>query len=280
MIKLITESASDLTPSQISKFNIQVIPMHISINGNSYLDNDCLIPSNIFDEVQTSGNYPSTAAPSVAEYKKYFSQPGEKIFIGVSSKLSSAFNNAILAAKELEDEDIYLIDTRSISTGVGQLVIKAGLLMQKDLGAKEIVQNISASVDEGRGLILLDTLDYLYHGGRVSSIERWIGSILRIRPILYKKRDGTLDVIRNVRGSRKKCLDFLVNEMSKERDNIDLEMIILTYLDCKKDADYLREAISSSIPGCNIITNKVGCVLASHSGLNAIGVAYSIISTH
>lgn len=217
MIKLITESAADLTPTQIRKFNIQVIPMHISINGKSYLDNDGLRPQKIFSEVESYGNYPLTAAPSISEYKKYFSQPGEKIFIGVSSKLSSAFNNATIAAEELNDENIHLIDARSISSGVGRLVLKAGFLIQNNLSAIEITEEIHKSVDLGRGLILLDTLDYLYHGGRVSSIKRWIGSILQIRPILFVKRNGTLDVIRNVHGSRKKCLDLLVNEMTKEK---------------------------------------------------------------
>lgn len=277
MIKLITESAADLTPTQILKFNIQVIPMHISINGKSYLDNDGLRPQKIFSEVESYGNYPLTAAPSISEYKKYFSQPGEKIFIGVSSKLSSAFNNATIAAEELNDENIHLIDARSISSGVGRLVLKAGFLIQNNLSAIEITEEIHKSVDLGRGLILLDTLDYLYHGGRVSSIKRWIGSILQIRPILFVKRNGTLDVIRNVHGSRKKCLDLLVNEMTKEKNNIDPDMIILTYIDCKEDAEYLRDLIIDLIPGCNLITSEVGCVLASHSGPNAIGIAYSLL---
>ena len=249
MIKLITESAADLTPTQIRKFNIQVIPMHISINGKSYLDNDGLRPQKIFSEVESYGNYPLTAAPSISEYKKYFSQPGEKIFIGVSS----------------------------ISSGVGRLVLKAGFLIQNNLSAIEITEEIHKSVDLGRGLILLDTLDYLYHGGRVSSIKRWIGSILQIRPILFVKRNGTLDVIRNVHGSRKKCLDLLVNEMTKEKNNINPDMIILTYLDCKEDAEYLRDLIIDLLPECNLITSEVGCVLASHSGPNAIGIAYSLL---
>lgn len=276
MIQIITESAADLSLSQLQQFNIHSIPMYINLNGNSYKDVDGINPENIFAEVELNGHYPTTSAPSIEDYINAFSKSGEKIFIGVSSKLSSAFGNAQVAAKELADPDLHVIDSKSFSTGMGQLVIKAAEMRDSGLTASEIYKNIGQHILKAHGIFILDTLDYIFHSGRVSMIGRMIGSLLRIHPILKINPDGSLGIFRKMRGSRKKTLDAIINELYRQKECIDTERLIITHLNCDEEAAYLKKNVEGMFNSINVEINNVGCLLAVHSGPKPIGIAYMV----
>ncbi len=276
-IHILTESAADLSPEQIRTHEIEVLPMTIHINGHSYKDNENITPADIFKAVSETGVYPITSAPSIEEYKTFFNRKGTKIFIGVSSALSSAFDHAKLAARELDDPDLHIFDSKSISTGIGQLVLKAAGYKKSGMDISAILHKLEMDIKQGRGLILLENLEFIRRGGRISAVEKWLGGLLQIRPLLFVQRDGNLGVRLRSRGNRKKLLNILAQALLNDLPEDSTDPVIITHLDQEYEANYLYQRLKSSKSSMNLLINNVGCLLASHSGPGAIGVAYSVL---
>ena len=127
MIEILTDSCSDLNPELIDRFHLQVIPLQVFIANRNLRDGEIKL-AQLFDEVSKTSQLPKTAAPSVGDFLQYFNTPGEKIFIGISSQLSATMQNASLAMAQLGRNDICLIDSLNLSTGIGLLVCKAAEL--------------------------------------------------------------------------------------------------------------------------------------------------------
>lgn len=276
MINILTDSTADLPKHLCKKYKIDVIPMYIQLNGEVYKDGTEITAEQLFDKVSQTGVYPTTSAPSPDDFIKFFNRDGHSIYIGVSSKLSSTFRNAQLALNELNNVSIDLIDSCSISTGYGQVVLQAAKWRDSGLAFDEIGRRIRKLIQKTRGIFILDTLDYLYHGGRCSSIENIVASVLKIHPFLNMQSDGTLGVLKMVRGSRKKAVNTLFSYFKDQMAHCTINEIFITHLDCKAEVDYLSDKISTLGYPIDISTVEVGCVLATHSGPKPLGIAYTV----
>jgi len=164
----------------------------------------------------------------------------------------------------------------SISTGYGQIVLKAAEWRNAGMGFRELCHRIRQMSKQTRGVFILDTLDYLYHGGRCSAIDHFFSSLLKIRPFLNICKDGTLGVLRKVRGSRLKAIETLFDYFKTQLESFNIKDIIITHLDCGAEASYLDKKINALGYDINISQAKVGCVLATHSGPKPLGIAFSV----
>ncbi len=276
MIHILTDSTADLSKSQCDNLQIETIPMYVQLNGNIYKDGEDIDAQTLFTHVEKTGKYPTTSAPSPGDFIKFFDRKGEAIYIGVSSMLSTTFRNAQLALRELGGRKIDIIDSLSISTGYGQVVLKAARWRNAGMGFQELGHRIRQSIKQTRGIFILDTLDYLFHGGRCSALNHLVASILRIRPFLNIRQDGMLGVIHKVRGSRKKAVNALFDYFKSQLESFDIKDIIITHLDCCDEATYLKKKFQELDTEIEISQAKVGCVLATHSGPKPLGIAYSV----
>lgn len=276
MINILTDSTADLPKSLCEAYRIETIPMYVQINGNVYRERDDIDPEKLFEKVNATGKYPTTSAPSPGDFVKFFDRSEPSIYIGVSSMLSSTFHNAQLATQELGDKTIALIDSLSFSTGYGQLVLQAAKWRDEGMAFEALVQKIRDAVQNLRGVFILESLDYLYHGGRCSAIENFVASALKIRPFLQVLPNGTLGVLRKVRGSRQKATKILFSYFKEQLSAFNIKRIFITHLDSDAEVDYLIENITALGYPIEIQTTKVGCVLATHSGPKPLGIAYSV----
>jgi DegV family protein with EDD domain len=137
---------------------------------------------------------PKTAAPSVGEFSKAFDKPGESVFIGISSKLSTTIQNARLACETLPIGKVRVVDSLNLSTGVGLLVLRAAELRDQRLSAEQIEQDLLVSTGKVRTSFVIKTMEYLYKGGRCSALQAIAGSVLKIHPIIEVRPEGTLGV--------------------------------------------------------------------------------------
>ncbi len=272
--RIITDSTSDLPVEIREAFDIDVIPMNIHINGTTYADGNDIQAQELFSIVNQTGEYPKTSAPSVGDFISFFKKNGRSIYISVSSKLSSTYNNACLAARETGEGLIDVIDSASISTGYGQVILKALRWKAEGMRFEEAGFKIRQLIKKARGIFILDRLDYLYHGGRCGVVQHFVSSILKIRPFLNIRPEGTLGVLQKVRGSRRKALSALFSFFQDNLSKINLERIIITHLGCEDEVEILSEMIQSLSKSIGIMTANVGCVLASHSGPKPLGIAY------
>lgn len=276
MINILTDSTADIPKNLAENYQIGIIPAYIHINGVAYKDGEEIQPDRLFNEVKLTKAFPTTSAPSPGDFLKFFNRKGSSIFISLSSQLSTTYKNAQLALKELADKTIDVIDGQSISTGYGQVVIQAAKWRNEGMDYAELGIRIRERLNKTRGVLILDTLDYLYRGGRCSKIDHLFSSLLSIKPVLRMKPDGTLGVYQKVRGSREKTLDALTKYFLKEMEKENIPEIYITHYDGEEEAKLLSERILSIGEPIKIHITEVGCALATHSGPRPLGIAYYV----
>jgi DegV family protein with EDD domain len=274
MINVLTDSCSDLGPELIRQFGIDIIHLSVFINDRTYYDGLDLSPSLLFELVEKSGQMPKTSAPSVAEFMKFFDHPGESLFLGIGSPLSAAYSNALLASQSLDKADIRIIDSLNLSTGIGLLVLKAAELRDQGCSLSEIEHEIRLSVPKVHTSFVVDTLEYVYKGGRCTAIEMIVGSLLKIRPILEVHPDGTLGIREKKGGSRKKALESLLQDFRDHLTTLDPHRVFVTHTTSDDDAWYLASEIKKMAPIENLHITSAGSTIASHCGPGCIGILY------
>lgn len=276
MIQLFTDSTADLGPELALRYNIRVIPLYVTIDAQTYLDGVNLSTAELFRSVQLTGQLPKTAAPSVAVFREAFGQSDECLYIGISSRLSATMQNALLAREACGSDRIYIVDSLNLSTGIGLLALKAADLRDQGLPAQEIYQHLNALVPKIRTSFVIETLDYLYKGGRCSAMENIVGSLLKIRPVIAVRQDGTLGVKGKTRGSRQKALQMMLDDFEANKAEINPERVFVTHTGCDNDAQYLRDELLKIAPIQEILITQAGAVIASHCGPDTIGIIYML----
>ena len=273
MLTISTDSCADLSQHLIDAHGLHVIPLHVFVQDQDHLDNTLSLQQ-LFSSVDQTGELPKTAAPSVQEFIEFFNSPGEHVYIGLSSQLSATMQNAALAARQLDRADLILIDSLNLSAGIGLLALKAADLRDQGKSSAEIKQTIEAARPKVRTAFVIDTMDYLYKGGRCTGLQAFVGSMLKIRPVIHVLPDGKLGVLDKIRGSRKKALDALIDRFNADLPGIDLTRVFVTHTGCNQDADYLVEALRILAPAADIHVTLAGATIASHCGPDTIGVLY------
>jgi DegV family protein with EDD domain len=169
MTEILTDSCSDLSPELSEKFRVHTLPLLVYINQRSYHDGLDITLAELYQSVQKTGELPKTSAPSVADFIEFFNRyPDELLFIGIGSRLSATLQSAKLAAEQIKDRPIRLIDSANLSTGIGLLVLRAAELRDQGMNSAEIEKEIRALIPKVRNSFVVDTLDYLYKGGRAA----------------------------------------------------------------------------------------------------------------
>ncbi|MEN6409784.1 MAG: DegV family protein [Anaerolineaceae bacterium] len=275
MVNIVTDSTADLSEELVQRFGIKVVPLWVHISGQSYQDGVDIDRNLLFSLVEKCGELPKTAAATIPEFTEVFQTAEESLYVGISSKFSSSVPNAILANEALQpDHKAFVVDSLNLSTGIGLLAVKAAELRDKGLSAQAIQEELKTWVPRVRTSFVIDTLDYLYMGGRCSAMENVVGSLLKIRPVIYVKPDGTMGVKEKIRGSRKKSLDSMLEDFKKRLPQIDLQRVFITHTGCDADAVYLAEELKKMADIQEICITYAGCVIASHCGPNTIGILF------
>lgn len=267
MIYLTTDSCADLGQPLLDAHGISSIPLHVLVNGEDHFDDDLTL-NFLFSSVDQTGELPKTAAPSVQEFIDFFSVSEPIVYIGLSSQLSATMANAKLALEQLGRDDIHLIDSLNLSTGIGLLVLKAADLRDAGLDAEKISTAIEAARAKVRTAFVIDTMDYL------TALQAIFGSMLKIRPMINVRPDGTLGVLDKVRGSRKKALDRLLSGFKDDLPDVDLTRVFVTHSGCQEDADYLSGKLREMAEIKDVLITVAGSTIGSHCGPNAIGILY------
>jgi DegV family protein with EDD domain len=276
MIHIYTDSTADLGPELWAQFQIDFIPLYVIVEEKIFKDRVEITNADLFRSVQATGNLPKTSAPTVPDFQERFNRPGESIYIGLSGQLSATMQNALLAQRGCPPGQAYVIDSLNLSSGIGLLALKAADLRDQGLPAAEIYQQVSALVPKVRTSFVIETLEYLYKGGRCSSIQNIMGSLLHIRPVIAVRPDGTLGVKGRTRGTRLKALNFMLDEFCEALDQVDLKRVFITHTGCQPDAEYLKAALLKLAPIQQIYITTAGSVIASHCGPDTIGILYLV----
>lgn len=279
-VKIIADSTCDLPEELLRNNQVEIVPLYVEFGSRSFKDGEELIPSQLFEFVEDAGVLPKTASPTPYDYQKvydkYVNQDYDIIVLTLSSKMSSSFQNAVIAATEFQGERIRVLDSQNATTGFGFLVLLACDYVKNGLSSQEIMQKLEEVIPRVKVDFGIDTLEYLYKGGRCNAVQNLLGNILKIHPIITIT-DGRMIVGRKVRGDKNKIFDKLLDDIKHNKGNMLLNRIIIPYSwGSEKEAEYLKKEILEMVPGYDVITSQVGCVISSHCGNNAIGISYCL----
>jgi len=275
-IKITCDSTCDLNPELYNRYGISVIPLSVAMGDKLCRDGVDVTPEDLFSYVEETGKLPTTSAISVGEYEDFFrpfvAEGYEVVHINLSSELSSSHQNARLAAQEVGN--VYVVDSRSLSTGSGHLVILAAELACAGYDGAYIAR----SLDDMKGHLdvsfVLQTLDYLHKGGRCSGMARFGANMLKLRPEIVME-NGTLHVGKMYRGSMEKTiLDYIRGRLENEK-TVNYDRIFVTHSGVPAEIVEKAVALVKELrPFEEVIVTVAGSTISCHCGPACIGVLF------
>ncbi len=275
-IAVSTETTLDLTTELIEKYDIKTIPFEITLGDRNFYDGE-VSTEEMFEFVDKNGILPKTAAVNSARFTEYFEgllkEYDAVIHICLSSGISCTHQNAVIAAKELKN--CYVIDSKSLSTGIALLAIAARTLADKGLDAKTVYEKVSERAEHLQVSFVVERLDYLYKGGRCSSLELLGANLLKIRPrIIVKNDDGKMISDKKYRGKMEQVVEKYCNDTLIEFNNHDTSIAFITYTTATEE---MLEAARTALDNAGFTTvfeTRAGGTIASHCGAHTLGILY------
>ena len=276
-IKILSDSTCDLPKELCEKYNVTLFPLTVVKNGENFQDNVTITPADIFAHVAAGGDLCSTAAGNAAEYEELFAKyAGEYdgvVHVNIGSGFSSSYQNACIAASEFDN--VIVIDSQNLSTGQGHIVVKAAQLAAECTTLAELKERIDAYVPKVEASFVLDQLKYMVKGGRCSSAAALGANLLNLKPCI-EVRGGKMSVVKKYRGTYAKCLANYVKDRLNERDDIEKDLLFLTYTPVS-DADLaaVKDAIKQYGSSFEYVAeSQAGCTVSCHCGPGTLGVLF------
>lgn len=273
---IMSDSTCDLSQAIIDEHNIKLIPLYVSFNEETYEDRVNITTKKLYELVDEKGILPKTSAPSTGVFHEFFKPYIDKgydiVYIGISSKLSSTIQSAIIAAREFEEGRIQIVDSMNLSTGIGLLVLKAVKFAATGDSALTIAEKVNKIIPKIETAFVIDTMEYLYKGGRCSGIANFVGTMLKIKPIIHVV-DGGMIVGAKPRG-RKKAYELLLDKIYADKNKLDPDFVMVTHSLNYEAAKYLKDEINKKLNITNLYETTAGCVISSHCGRGTIGILY------
>ena len=276
-VKITSDSTCDLSPELIEKYDIAITPLSVHCGDKVGRDGVEITPEIIYDYVDASGQLPRTSAVNVFDYVREFRhwrQQGYSIVhFCISSDFSSSYQNACIAAADIGQ--VYVVDSRNLSTGQGLLVLHGAELAAAGQTAEEIQKACTDLVPQVEASFVIDRLDYLYKGGRCSGVALLGANMLNLRPCIQVK-DGQMMVGKKYRGPYVSCLLQYIRERLKGRDDIDTRRIFITESGgfTPEELAQVEAAVRSCQPFDEVLHTRAGCTVSSHCGPRTLGILY------
>lgn len=277
-IKISADSTCDLSPELIARYDIGISPLYIVRDGESLVDGVDITPDEIYAHVEAGGSICSTAAVSVYDYVEFFRKELESadavVHFHISGDMSACYQNACIAAAEVGN--VYPVDARNLSTGIGLLVLEAAELARAgQLTAQEIQERMNQRRELLDVSFVVEQLGYLRKGGRCSSVAALGANMLSLRPCIQVK-DGKMGVGKKYRGAYQKCLLQYVKERLEGRNDIDLHRIFITESGgfTPEEVAEVEAAVRGYQPFEEVLHTRAGCTVSSHCGPRTLGILY------
>ena len=271
---IFSDSTCDLSPDIVASRDIRINPLTVVFGSDNHVDGIDVKPDDVYKFYKQSGTLAKTTASNISEHEKFISDNLSEgcgaVYFTISSDMSANFNNARMAAENFDD--VYVIDSRNLSTGIGLLVLHAADLADKGMGAKEIRDEIMTLIDKVDASFVIDTLEYLHKGGRCSSVAALGANLLKLKPCIQVK-DGKMSVCKKYRGKINDVIKQYVEERLADDNEPISSRIFLTHSGgCDEIAEILKQEVSAKYPDKEVIITHAGCTVCVHCGPGTLGI--------
>lgn len=273
-IAISAESTIDMPKEMLDEYNIHTIPFTILLGEDTKLDGE-LDPKEIFEYVLINKVLPKTSAVNEYQFSEYFNELLKEydgiIHFSLSSEMSSAYSNACKVAKELNN--VYVIDSRSLSTGIALQAIYATKLVKEGREIEEIVNKVKTRIPYTQASFILSRLDYLYKGGRCNVIQLLGSNLLKLHPQIIVN-NGKMEAHKKFRGNMSNVVFKYVDATLEEFNNPDLEEVFITYTTANESVIERIKEILIDKGFKNIHITTAGATISSHCGEHCLGILY------
>jgi DegV family protein with EDD domain len=279
MVKIISDSTCDLSPELLARYEIDILPLHILLGDREFEDGKNITPDQIYAWSDANKTTPKTSAPAMADaielFRPYVTAGREIVCFSISSSMSTSGNVMRLAAEELgASGQITVIDSANLSTGIGLLVVEAAIMAKKNRTASEIVSEIEKLKPNVRASFVVDTLTYLYRGGRCNAVAAMAGGVLKLHPKIVVE-DGAMNASKKYRGKIASVILSYVKDMEKDLKNARQERVFITHSGCDREiVETVRTYLKNLGIFEEILETRAGGVVSSHCGPGTLGVLY------
>lgn len=278
-VKILADSACDLSSEDLQQFNIEALPLTVQLDGEDYEDGVSISSKKVYDAMR-EGKSPKTAQVSQQVFKDTFEKHAKAgnqvLYLTLSSELSGTYQGAKLMEQEVKDTypdfELHVVDTKCASLGYGLVVLRAAELAKKGANLDEILEVSKHRYEHMEHIFTVDDLEYLYRGGRVSKTAAFVGTLLKVKPLLHME-DGKLIPLEKVRGS-KKVYKRMIEVMEERGKDLENQLVAISHGDALDTAEHIASMIREKWNVKDIKINMVGSSIGAHSGPGTIALFF------
>lgn len=274
-VAIITDGASSLTPAMGKEYGLHVVPVYVTFTDKTYKSGVDLDAAEFYRLLRASKKLPTTAQPTAQDFvdlaTKLAEDVDEIIIVVVSHHMSATLQSALMAQQQFSTIPIHVIDSESVSLGLGMMAIAAARAAVIGQDAQQVVQLLERIKQNINIIFTVDTLEYLHKGGRIGGATAFLGSALKIKPILYVK-EGRIEPLERQR-TRKRAVARLL-ELVEEKVGTSETHFAIMHCDAGEEARELSEQIKAKFKCAELIIAEAGSVIGTHAGPGTLGVVF------
>ena len=274
-VAVVTDGASSLTPAQGLEYGVHVAPVYVNFPDKTYLAGVDLDAGEFYRLLRASKNLPSTAQPTAQDfvdlYSKLAKEADEIVTVVISHHMSATLQSAEMANEQFKDAPVHIVNSESVSLGLGMMAIAAARAASEGQDAQQVVQLVEHIKQNTNIFFTVETLEYLHKGGRIGGATAFLGSALSIKPILYVK-DGRIEPLERQR-TRKRSVARVLELVEERAGSSEIHAAIL-HCDVPEEARELGEQVKARCHCAELITMDAGPVIGTHAGPGTLGVAF------
>ena len=276
-VVVVTDTSADLAANVVEEFGIHMIPLKLLFGKQVFHDRVDITPSEFYQRLKASDLLPTTSQPSAGDFVQAYQSAlsrGESIVsIHISGALSGTIDSAYQARAQMAAGlPIHIIDSRSTSMGLGFMVLEAARMAARGEPAEPIVERVMALIPRMNVLFAVDTLEFLYRGGRIGGAERLLGSMLSIKPLLHLN-EGRIDALEKTR-TRPRALARLLQLMEERLAGAKAVHVAVAHAAAEKEALSLRDQVGARFSCLELYVCELSPVLGAHTGPGVVGAGF------
>jgi DegV family protein with EDD domain len=277
-IAIVTDSTADIPQNLVEQYRISVIPQILIMGDKTWRDGVDIDPPTFYELLRTSPHFPASSQPSAASFEELFTQlAGEAEGIAailISNELSGTLNSAHMAASNLPDVPIEIVDSRSVSMQLGFIVLAAARAAAAGADLASVAEAARALIGRAGVYFTVDTLEYLHRGGRIGAAAKLFGTALNLKPVL-NIRDGIVSPVTKVR-TRRKALDTVLQRLEEELAGSDRVHLAVLHVAAPDDAASFAARLEAQFRPVEMMCYECGPVIGTHAGPGTVGAAYYV----
>jgi len=275
MVRVVTDSTADLPKEIVEEYGIEIVPLTVRLGNTMFRDYYDVSPPQFFQMLKETDDFPRTSQPSVDEFVRTYTKLGNKddiVSIHISMDMSATAQSASVALQQLPDWKVKIIDSRTVSIGLGLIVLEAAKAAKDGADINEVLCLIDDLKSGTKVFFSVDSLDFLQKGGRIGRAQGFLGTMLKIKPLLAVA-DGFVSPVERVRGSNR-LISRMVELIKEEADKYTSMKATFIYGETQEHCNNLISQLNSAVQFENLYKNYVGSVITSHAGPTAFGIGF------